>query len=309
MMQRDRLEDRVRGVVYGQAVGDALGLGTEFMNKREVRGNYPTGLGDYSQMIRDAHRGRWPSGAWTDDTDQMLCIFDSLLEKGQVDCTGYRQAYLRVGGWRRHGNRQDRTHTWSTTRPFSRTPTVPPGKCGRKPAGRRRPTARSCAHPSWAYGIIGNRERGNRECRRGVPDNPLRPPLRGFLRGLLPGHPLDAPGRRRPRESFTEEAEAAAVTYDDRRTAEYFELARITLHRNAGFGRKALHRIHAESHGRGLLGTACTRCPSKEGLSAVIHEGGDADTNGAVAGSLLGARFGFSGIPRHLVQGLLGRRS
>ena len=41
------------------------------------------------------------------------------------------------------------------------------------------------------------------------------------------------------------------------------------------------------------------------GLSAVIHEGGDADTNGAVAGALLGARTGYSGIPEHLKMQLV----
>ncbi|MFM9064724.1 MAG: ADP-ribosylglycohydrolase family protein, partial [Pirellula sp.] len=35
---------------------------------------------------------------------------------------------------------------------------------------------------------------------------------------------------------------------------------------------------------------------------------GDADTNAAVAGSRLGARFGFSGIPEKWVRGLKYRR-
>ena len=43
--------DRIRGVLYGQAVGDALGLGTEFMSKAEVARHYPDGLDDYAQVI------------------------------------------------------------------------------------------------------------------------------------------------------------------------------------------------------------------------------------------------------------------
>ncbi len=33
-------------------------------------------------------------------------------------------------------------------------------------------------------------------------------------------------------------------------------------------------------------------------MSAVIEAGGDTDTNGAVAGALLGARFGLGAIPQ-----------
>jgi len=36
--------------------------------------------------------------------------------------------------------------------------------------------------------------------------------------------------------------------------------------------------------------------------------GGDADTNGAVAGAMLGAAVGFRGIPPHLIEGLFDRQ-
>ena len=38
--------------------------------------------------------------------------------------------------------------------------------------------------------------------------------------------------------------------------------------------------------------------------TAVIHQGGDADTNASVAGALLGARFGYAAIPRPWIEGL-----
>jgi ADP-ribosylglycohydrolase len=41
-----------------------------------------------------------------------------------------------------------------------------------------------------------------------------------------------------------------------------------------------------------------------EGIDQIVHEGGDADTNAAVAGALLGARHGFSAIPAEWVTGL-----
>ena len=36
----------------------------------------------------------------------------------------------------------------------------------------------------------------------------------------------------------------------------------------------------------------------EKALIAVVNAGGDTDTNGAVAGAVLGARFGFDAIPR-----------
>lgn len=43
------------------------------------------------------------------------------------------------------------------------------------------------------------------------------------------------------------------------------------------------------------------------GLLAVVNEGGDADTNAAVACSILGAKFGYASIPQHYVDNLLKR--
>ena len=45
----------------------------------------------------------------------------------------------------------------------------------------------------------------------------------------------------------------------------------------------------------------------RSGLEAVIWLGGDADTNGAVAGALLGARFGAESIPRKWLRILKGK--
>jgi hypothetical protein len=62
---KDELADRCRGVIYGHAIGDALGVGAEFMSKAEVMRNYPNGLYAYSQIVQDPHRRRWAIGDWT----------------------------------------------------------------------------------------------------------------------------------------------------------------------------------------------------------------------------------------------------
>lgn len=80
-----RIIEQIKGVIYGQAVADALGLGTEGFTSDEVQTYYPNGFNSISEIVRDKHRSAWVSGDWTDDTDMMLCILDSLLKLQRVD--------------------------------------------------------------------------------------------------------------------------------------------------------------------------------------------------------------------------------
>lgn len=67
--------------LYGQAIGDAMGLGTEFLSKNEVLKVYPNGISKYEDIIQDAHHHRWHKGAWTDDTDMMICIMTAFEDR------------------------------------------------------------------------------------------------------------------------------------------------------------------------------------------------------------------------------------
>lgn len=66
------------GCLYGQAISDAIELGTEFLSKNEVLKVYPNGISKYEDIIQDAHHHRWHKGAWTDDTDMMICIMTAF---------------------------------------------------------------------------------------------------------------------------------------------------------------------------------------------------------------------------------------
>ncbi len=74
------VKDKIYGTLLGQAIGDALGLGTEFMTKVEAQEKYPNGLKEYGQIIRDYHRAKFQLGRWSDDTDMMLCIANAMIE-------------------------------------------------------------------------------------------------------------------------------------------------------------------------------------------------------------------------------------
>lgn len=48
----------------------------------------------YENIIQDRHRSLWKKGAWTDDTDQMLCILDSIIENKAIDLTDIAKRFV-----------------------------------------------------------------------------------------------------------------------------------------------------------------------------------------------------------------------
>ncbi len=74
----------LRDCMYGQAVGDALGVPYEFM----ARGTFEcTGMVGYGTH-------RQPAGTWSDDTSMALAICDSYRELGRVDALDIRGRFL-----------------------------------------------------------------------------------------------------------------------------------------------------------------------------------------------------------------------
>lgn len=80
MPERDVLRDRYRGVMLASAAGDALGATVEFMTPAQIR----TQFGVHREIIG----GGWlnlPAGEVTDDTQMARCIARSLVERGRFD--------------------------------------------------------------------------------------------------------------------------------------------------------------------------------------------------------------------------------
>lgn len=74
----------LRDCVYGQAVGDALGVPFEF----RARGTF-----ECTGMVGNGTHGQ-PVGTWSDDTSMMLAICDSYRELGCIDADDIRAKFL-----------------------------------------------------------------------------------------------------------------------------------------------------------------------------------------------------------------------
>ncbi len=91
----------LRDAIYGQAVGDALGLPVQF----KYRDQYPR----VETMLPDAFSGT-PKGTFSDDTSMALAICDSIRTRGYVDTAGIRrnfEAWLYEGKYTQIGEAFD----------------------------------------------------------------------------------------------------------------------------------------------------------------------------------------------------------
>ena len=76
-----KLIDRLLGCAYGQALGDAYGLSTEFEERDDVNRTYPdpSKIIPFPDYVLTGHNRRWARGDWTDDTDQWILILVTLM--------------------------------------------------------------------------------------------------------------------------------------------------------------------------------------------------------------------------------------
>ncbi|ORY18500.1 ADP-ribosylglycohydrolase-domain-containing protein [Clohesyomyces aquaticus] len=78
--------DKVFGSIVGSALGDTIGLHTEFLPKTDCEKFYPDRkfslVHPATELHSDQHRSRFEPCAWTDDTDQALLIILAFLHNG-----------------------------------------------------------------------------------------------------------------------------------------------------------------------------------------------------------------------------------
>ncbi|MGL5318700.1 MAG: ADP-ribosylglycohydrolase family protein [Bacteroidales bacterium] len=297
-MLTDKVIDKIKGVIYGQAIGDALGLGTEMMNYKEVKSAYPAGLKRYSDIIDDPYRRRWKKGEWTDDTDQVICILNSVIENEELHETHVAGEFYK---WMKKGPKDIGFFTQSVLKM--------PGYLD---------NPHQIAKQRWEK------------------EGKITAPNGALMRTSIVGTWMFW-----DKSKVTDFAERIARTthYDPRCVGSCVivsQIIRSLIHEDRILSKEeileyaniyhpkvnkyvekgmssSIHSLELDDENkraytlRGLsvaLWAMKNEMTFEEGLFKVVAEGGDSDTNAAVACSVLGAKLGYSAIPEYWTKNL-----
>ncbi|MDU1905994.1 MAG: ADP-ribosylglycohydrolase family protein [Dysgonomonas sp.] len=294
------MQDNIKGLIFGQAIGDALGLATEFMTKEEASSCYPNGIKSYEDIISDRHRNLWQKGAWTDDTDQMLCILDSILENKGIGLNDIASRFVEWKNTNGVGIGRQTLNILSikgyAENPFKASELV--WNMSRQMSAPNGGIMRTAIVGCWNYSDW-EQVKINTEniCK-----------LTHFDARCVGSCVVVTfiISRFLQQKSFSKSDILDLANQYDSRIAEYIELAyqpnvnlmQLDEEGKIGYTLKTMGAgLWAYNHASDFF----------SGLSSIIEQGGDADTNGAVAGALLGLKYGYSRIPNNLKNELIGK--
>ena len=331
--------NKVRAVVYSQAIGDALGLPAEFKSAKAIRTLWPDeSWPSVYQETRRLGSCNWKAGEWSDDTEQAICVLNAYLQGVGVG------EHVSVG--KDYGGKVRDPAEHIDLRLVAQQFLLWAASNGR---GMGNHTAKVFEHPFFTLApTVAATDVWEQSGRKAAPNGAV---MRTAYVGILRPWDLD----------WTAEvaAEVAATTHADPRciaSAVAVSVAIATLVRGqdiyTAIGNALLFGGKHDPEVREWIGKPLSELKLDEGMDGprgttfppigytykamgagfwaiieftrrdeamyddlyedrfadvlrmVIRAGGDTDTNGAVAGAMLGALVGAENLPEHLVEGL-----
>lgn len=277
-MSKEKRDDRMIGAFYGLAVGDALGAPVEF----SPRGSYP--------WVRDYQDGgpfNLKAGEWTDDTSCALALAHAMVKPGNQ----HENILAELRAWYEQGRHSVNGRCFDiggTTRAaLTYGPQRSEDSCGNGSIMRLAPAV--LIYLGSGYSAI--------QAACGMSSMVTHAHQRCFDACRLLGGMM---------ARFINGYKAERVWGCLRGEMEDLEIARIA---DAGWLETT---TYSDLRGSGYVVDtlkSAIYCVAKascfrEAVEMAVNLGGDTDTVGAVAGQLAGARWGYSGIPNYLIDGL-----
>jgi ADP-ribosyl-[dinitrogen reductase] hydrolase len=283
------LQDRLRGIAVGAAIGDALGMPLEF--------HPPHSEFDLETEMID---GPLPSGSFTDDTEMALCLAESLLLTSPLDVQDLAGRFM---GWYQSKPPDVGVHTAAVLRQMIKGQPIDkaahliqqqePDSAGNGALMRTWPIAIARYNQP---GLLASETQLQTELTHGHPDC-----VSGslFLNFLL--YQILQEGSRQPAEIIRQVVQKAqdqsALDPDFLLMLNLAPMRARSDLKNSGWVRHTLESA---------LWAVMTTLSFEEALVRVVNLGNDADTAGSVTGAIAGALYGLSGIPTRWKDGLHG---
>jgi ADP-ribosylglycohydrolase len=279
------LLNRVHGCWLGQLIGDALGAIVEFKSAAWIAERYPNGV----RKLIDGGTWNTLAGQPTDDSELALMLARTLVRQGRYDPEAVRQAYV---SWYRSGP----FDVGGTTRAALSGGTLIQASEANGSLMRISPLG------LFGAGMLPAPDAASRAAALARQDSALTHPnpvcqeaCAAFVAGLvtaLSGAGAEAAYRAALAEAERPTGQAAVVN----------ALRAASLGEPADFESNQGHVVIALQNAFSQV----LHAPSfEEGLVATVSHGGDTDTNGAIAGALLGAVHGRRAIPPDWVRAVL----
>ena len=268
--------ERAVAAYLGLAIGDALGATVEFLTPNEIRQQHG--------VHKDITGGGWlrlKAGTVTDDTTMSLALGASILEQGTVDAGHAAAAF---DAWMRAkpvdiGNtvRRNLVHFRKTGNPEA---PASEHDAGNGAAMRVLPVALACYGRPPETAIFASRAQAHVTHHNAISDAACET-LIFMVLDLLAGRDTGEVQRERADELV--------------RQFPVFAYGKKRIENPSGYVVDTVQAVFQAFFGT----TSFEEC-----LLDVVNRGGDADTTGAIAGMLAGARYGLQAIPERWLSAL-----
>ncbi|CAG9329372.1 unnamed protein product [Blepharisma stoltei] len=336
-LSKEELLDKIRGCIYGQALGDAIGIRTEFKKAEysaNVWNNTPLSLLNWNK------KRKIPEGDWSDDTDQMIVILNSYLQSRGWN---FQDFAAKLRDWRNKGFRElgdksgfgcgQTVRRTMSHKEFLNNPHLAAldawigGKCNLAANGA---LMKSCILGIINYNDTEQVIRQTKDIGKCTHADPrslsasiaqtvaislMLQGLRDINTVIEASYELTSNFLQNYTNSLDSEVNSNCTPekiaeYNEQKEnfEERFNIELLRRYMNIDL--PALLPIDGKDMGYAYICLGCAfhtlrQDNFEEAIREIIIQGGDADTNAAAGGALLGCKIGFSGLPQNLVQELL----